>query len=285
MFLIFDTETTGLPRNYNAPLTDFDNWPRMVQLAWQLHDEKGNILQHQSIIIRPEGFTIPFATIQIHGITNERALEEGADLRESLNSFRSAVSAATYLCGHNIEFDINIIGAEFLRSGLDNPLEEKPFIDTKNDQTTEFCAIPGGRGGKFKWPTLTELYSRLFNSTFEEAHNAAFDVEATAKVFFEVLKRGITKVAELASDQLVNIEYIAPDFTELKKHELYWKERKQREEKEREAIRQKEEAAKNALISEAARSSSSIRYSHAQSYAVLCASVHQRCLFHCCKSH
>ncbi len=262
MFLIFDTETTGLPRNYNAPLTDFDNWPRMVQLAWQLHDEKGNILQHQSIIIRPEGFTIPFATIQIHGITNERALEEGADLRESLNSFRSAVSAATYLCGHNIEFDINIIGAEFLRSGLDNPLEEKPFIDTKNDQTTEFCAIPGGRGGKFKWPTLTELYSRLFNSTFEEAHNAAFDVEATAKVFFEVLKRGITKVAELASDQLVFIQYIAPDFTELKKHELYWKERKQREEKEREVIRQKEEAAKNALISEAARSSSSIRYSH-----------------------
>ncbi|PJB57251.1 MAG: 3'-5' exonuclease, partial [Bacteroidetes bacterium CG_4_9_14_3_um_filter_41_19] len=36
MFLIFDTETTGLPQRYDAPLTDFDNWPRMIQLAWQL---------------------------------------------------------------------------------------------------------------------------------------------------------------------------------------------------------------------------------------------------------
>ena len=32
MYLIFDTETTGLPKNWKAPLTDFDNWPRMVQL-------------------------------------------------------------------------------------------------------------------------------------------------------------------------------------------------------------------------------------------------------------
>jgi DNA polymerase-3 subunit alpha len=40
MFLIYDTETTGLPKNYNAPLTDSDNWPRLVQLAWQLHDAK-----------------------------------------------------------------------------------------------------------------------------------------------------------------------------------------------------------------------------------------------------
>jgi len=38
MFLIFDTETTGLPKNFNAPITDVDNWPRCVQIAWQLHD-------------------------------------------------------------------------------------------------------------------------------------------------------------------------------------------------------------------------------------------------------
>ncbi len=36
MYLIFDTETTGLPKNYNAPLTDADNWPRLVQLAQSL---------------------------------------------------------------------------------------------------------------------------------------------------------------------------------------------------------------------------------------------------------
>ncbi len=226
MFLIFDTETTGLPRNYNAPLTDFDNWPRMVQVAWQLHDAHGNLISSNSIIVKPEGYTIPFNAVQIHGITNERAIEEGQDLKPVLQEFAEAVKQAKYLCGHNIEFDNNIIGAELLRCGLENVLESKPFIDTKNDQTTEYCAIPGGRGGKFKWPTLTELYTKLFNESFAEAHNAAFDVTATAKAFFEIIKRGITKVAEIPADELQTIHYVAPDLTELYKHEQVWKERK-----------------------------------------------------------
>lgn len=226
MFLIFDTETTGLPRNYNAPLTDFDNWPRMVQVAWQLHDVHGNLINSNSIIIKPEGYTIPFNAVQIHGITNERANEEGQDLKAVLKEFVNVVNQAKYLCGHNIEFDNNIIGSELLRCGIENILAAKPFIDTKNDETTEFCAIPGGRGGKFKWPTLTELYSKLFNDTFEEAHNAAFDVLATGKVFFEIIKRGITKVAELTVSDLPLVNYQAPDLTELYKHEQAWKERK-----------------------------------------------------------
>lgn len=226
MFLIFDTETTGLPRNYNAPLTDFDNWPRMVQVAWQLHDAQGNLLSSNSIIVRPDGYTIPFNAVQVHGITNERAQEEGQDLKAVLNEFIDAVKHTKYLCGHNIEFDINIIGSELLRCGFENVLQGMSFIDTKNDETTEFCAIPGGRGGKFKWPTLTELYSKLFNDTFEEAHNAAFDVLATGKVFFEIIKRKITKVAELGIAELEILNYQAPDLTELYKHEQTWKERK-----------------------------------------------------------
>jgi DNA polymerase-3 subunit alpha len=263
MFLIFDTETTGLPRNYNAPLTDFDNWPRMVQVAWQLHDAQGNLLQHDSIVVKPEGYTIPFATIQIHGITNERANEEGQDLKATLQKFTAAVAQASYLCGHNIEFDINIIGAELLRCGFENVLSSRPFIDTKNDQTTEYCALPGGKGGKFKWPTLTELYRKLFNQGFEEAHNAAFDVEATTRVFFEIIRRGITKVREVGAELLPLISYVAPDFTELKKHEQYWKERKAREEKEKEEARLLEEARKLAAAgTEQAVDLKDLRFSH-----------------------
>ena len=53
MYLIFDTETTGLPQSYKAPLTDFDNWPRMVQIAWQMHDEKGTLIDVKNFIIQP----------------------------------------------------------------------------------------------------------------------------------------------------------------------------------------------------------------------------------------
>ena len=233
MFLIFDTETTGLPRDYKAPLTDFDNWPRMVQVAWQIHDTTGILISRNSIIVKPDGYTIPFNAVQIHGITNERAIEEGQDLKAVLLEFIEAVKQTKYLCGHNIEFDNNIIGAELLRCGLENILSAMPFIDTKNDQTTEYCAIPGGRGGKFKWPTLTELYTKLFNSKFDEAHNAAFDVLATGKVFFEIIKRGITKVTEIQASELTSINYQAPDLSALQKHEQDWKERKLESSKEK----------------------------------------------------
>ena len=231
MFLIFDTETTGLPRNYNAPWSDSDNWPRMVQIAWQLHDKFGKLLQNNSIIIKPEGFTIPFNAVQIHGINNERALNEGELLLEVLQQFAKVVNDCTYLCGHNIEFDINIIGAELLRCGIGNIFESKKVIDTKNDDTTNYCAIPGGKGGKYKWPTLTELYTKLFNAKFEEAHNAAFDVQATAKTFFEIVKRGITRVSEISSSELMNIQYQNVDLSELLAHELKLKASKKTETK------------------------------------------------------
>lgn len=231
MFLIFDTETTGLPRNYNAPWSDSDNWPRMVQIAWQLHDKFGKLLQNNSIIIKPEGFTIPFNAVQIHGISNERALNEGESLLEVLQQFAKVVNDCTYLCGHNIEFDINIIGAELLRCGIGNIFENKKVIDTKNDDTTNYCAIPGGKGGKYKWPTLTELYTKLFNAKFEEAHNAAFDVQATAKTFFEIVKRGITRVSEISSSELMNIQYQNVDLSELLAHEVKIKASKKTETK------------------------------------------------------
>jgi hypothetical protein len=34
MYLIFDTETTGLPKKWAAPISDTDNWPRAIQIAF-----------------------------------------------------------------------------------------------------------------------------------------------------------------------------------------------------------------------------------------------------------
>jgi DNA polymerase III subunit alpha len=219
MFLIFDTETTGLPRNYDAPVTDLDNWPRVVQLAWQLHDEKGALLHHGAFIIKPEGFNIPFNAAQIHGITTERALREGHDLKETLAGFAGLLQQTTFLCGHNIGFDIKVLGAEFIRCGLGDPFGQMQVLDTKCDATTTFCAIPGGKGGRFKWPTLSELYRALFASSFEEAHNAAFDVQATSRAFFEVIRKGIMPVPGFAAGHFTAVEYQDVDLTKLLEQE------------------------------------------------------------------
>ena len=76
MYLIFDTETTGLPKSWNAPITNTDNWPRCVQIAWQLHDEMGNVLEHNDFLIKPEGYNIPYDAERIHGISTELAEEQ-----------------------------------------------------------------------------------------------------------------------------------------------------------------------------------------------------------------
>ena len=191
MYLIFDTETTGLPKKWNAPVTDSDNWPRCVQLAWQLHDSKGKLISDHSYLIKPENFNIPFESEQIHGISTELATKIGANLSDVLNQFVSDLSQAGFIIGHNVKFDLNIIGAELFRINSDIDLLEKDILDTCTELTANVCKIPGGRGGKFKFPTLIELYSFLFNASFSEAHNASADVEATARAFFELVRRGI----------------------------------------------------------------------------------------------
>lgn len=187
MYLIFDTETTGLPRDYNAPITDSDNWPRMVQLAWQLHDAAGALVDVQNFIVQPEGYTIPFNAAKVHKITTERAQTEGVPLDFVLGKLNEVLEKTTHLAGHNIGFDISVVGAEFHRKGITTKLMELAAVDTK-DESTDFCALPGGKGGKFKWPTLTELHQKLFGQAFAEAHNAAADVEATARCFLELVR-------------------------------------------------------------------------------------------------
>ena len=190
MYLVFDTETTGLPLNYKAPLTDFNNWPRMVQLAWQIHDVKGDLIEVKNHIVKPDGFTIPYNSEKIHGISTELANKKGIPLDEVLTLFTNALKNASYIIGHNISFDNNIVGCEFLRSNMPNILTEKISVDTK-EEATEFCQLPGGRGGKYKWPNLSELYVKLFNESFAEAHNASADVEATTRCFLELLRKEI----------------------------------------------------------------------------------------------
>jgi DNA polymerase-3 subunit alpha len=207
MFLIFDTETTGLPGNWNAPLTDFANWPRVVQIAWQLHATDGKLISAESLIVQPEGFTIPFNAEKVHGISTDRAMREGLPLTEVINRFLSDVTKCSYIAGHNIEFDLNIMGCELLRKGQENVLSAKKSLDTK-DLSTDFCALPGGRNGKFKWPTLTELHQKLFNAPFAEAHDAAYDVDATAKCFFGLITEGVIRLKEVSSGAA--IQYEAP---------------------------------------------------------------------------
>ena len=199
--LIFDTETTGLPKKWAAPISDTDNWPRCIQIAWQLHDEMGNLVEHHDYLVQPDGFNIPYDAERIHGISTELAQEQGIQLSAMLEKFNIALSKAKYIVGQNVGFDINIIGCEFYREGMDSPMSQMPILDTCTEVTAALLKLPGGRGGKFKLPTLTELHQYLFNEPFAEAHNATADVEATTRCFFELIRTENFTKKELGVEQ------------------------------------------------------------------------------------
>ena len=207
MYLIFDTETTGLPRSYTAPISDTNNWPRCVQIAWQLHDKFGKIIEHNNFLIYPENFNIPYEAEQLHGISTTLAQEKGIPLKEALLEFNQALKKATFIVGQNVGFDINIIGCEFYREKIPNNLSQIPILDTCTETTAQLLKLPGGRGGKFKLPTLSELHYFLFEENFNEAHNATADVEATTRCFFELIRTNVFNAEELKETTEYLVEF------------------------------------------------------------------------------
>lgn len=201
LFLFFDTETTGLPSDWDAPSSDVTNWPRIVQISWIISNDRGQTISKHNYIVKPEGFSIPIELAKIHGITTERALKEGEKLNNILDYFLRDLQQVSYIVGHNISFDKNVVAAEIYRKGSEKLLDEividkyvdmletKPTICTMLS-STNFCRIPRYDNG-YKWPKLSELYYKLFNKELVDAHDSSVDVQATFDCFWRLKELGI----------------------------------------------------------------------------------------------
>lgn len=187
VYLFFDTETTGLPKNYKAPSTDVDNWPRLVQLSWILKAGEDRELSRGDFVIRPDGFVIPEEASNVHGITTERALKEGVGAKEAVYYFLSAARVADVLVGHNVDFDMHVVGAELVRAWKKDYLGGMKVLDTMK-ASVDYCAIEVPGRSSYKWPKLMELHKKLFGTEFEDAHNSMADIAATEKCFWELRK-------------------------------------------------------------------------------------------------
>jgi DNA polymerase III epsilon subunit-like protein len=180
-YLFFDTETDGLP----SPRHPF---PRLVQLAWILGDADGAVIDEASVLVRPEGFSIPFDAVEIHGITTERALAEGIPLADALSAFAAAAARAASVVCHNAEFDCRVVAGECRRLARPDPLRRLPRVCTMKGSTA-YCRLPGRHG--WKWPRLSELHRILFGTGFDGAHDAAVDVRATMRCFHALRRRKV----------------------------------------------------------------------------------------------
>lgn len=184
--LFVDTETTELTKLSFANERNFMKWPRLVQIAWGVaeDDRMGDI--HTSIIT-PEGYGIPISAQLIHGIDQERALREGRALKEEISLLISVMKRVDKLVAHNVRFDLGVLKSEALRLGI--PLIQPREIDCTAVMGQAF--FRKARASRIEsFPRLPQLYTGLFGSDYSPCHEAASDVAACSKVYFELKKRG-----------------------------------------------------------------------------------------------
>ena len=186
MILVFDAETNGLPKNYQAKMSDIDNWPRVIQLAWATFDLNGELFSEDVDLVQPDGWVIPDETFWIdNGFTQLLSEKNGNPIMGILGSFIEDVEKAKVIVAHNINFDYNVLGAELLRAKLSSVNKPEKYCTMK--ESADLCKLPG-KYGSYKWPKLIELHQHLFDEGFEGAHDALIDVKACAKCYFELIR-------------------------------------------------------------------------------------------------
>ena len=186
---LFDCETTGLPKNWKAPMQDLDNWPRVIQLAWMVCDKQGVEISRNKHLIFPYGWTMPTEKFWIeNGFTQDNSVLNGKPIEPILNLFKIDLNRCSVMASHNLSFDYNVVGAEMIRAGVKVTSKLQKFCTKESG--TNLCKIPG-QYNSFKWPKLSELYKFLFSKDFEGAHDALNDVIALKECFFELVNRKV----------------------------------------------------------------------------------------------
>jgi len=190
-FMIFDTSANGQPLNYNASARDSSNWPRMTHLAWQILNEKGQILDQANDLIKPQGFNLVDKFLERHKLTKSDVMENGINVKTAVNRFMDVLPDVDMVFSHNLAFNQGVVTSEADRHDI---IERLSASDTYclMQESTYYCGIPGKRG-KFKWPTLPELHKRIFGKSYNNVSNAEADVNALARCFIVMYK---TKVLE-----------------------------------------------------------------------------------------
>jgi DNA polymerase-3 subunit alpha len=172
--LIFDTETTGLPKTRNPAQDGPNNWPHIVSISWVIFNTDTNTIEKQeNHIISPLNWVIPPDSTAIHGITNEYAKVHGEHLSDIIQKFQNETYDA--IVAHNIEFDMNVIVNAALWD-LKTMLREFPKRFCTMRLSRDLCKIEGNWA--YKLPKLKELYFCAFGKMPDESqlHGSMYDV-------------------------------------------------------------------------------------------------------------
>ncbi len=168
LIMFMDTETSGF---YND----------ILQLAYVVCDTTGKIIKKVSRYVKNRLPTIE--STKIHGIDIDKIKSEGIDFFEIIKEFFNNLSDCKTIVGHNLQYDLNTIQNDIRTYGINLvDSEGKPILNFVSKIKTQDTMNMGPK----KKIKLEELYHNLFNSKFDGAHNALYDVIATKDCYFKL---------------------------------------------------------------------------------------------------
>ena len=207
--MIFDTETTGL-LNKSIPLIrdNLTKFPHIVQLSYIILDSETYQTLHiyDNIVKVSPGVKIGIDSSNIHGITPDISTINGTKIHHVICNFLSDIDKVDMVVCHNLEFDLTLIKVELMRMINSNKTsmsvrqmltdELSDIINLKHafctmKESIDLCRIEreNTRGKYFKYPTLSELHTKLFGQVPKNLHNSLHDVFITARCFVKMKYR------------------------------------------------------------------------------------------------
>lgn len=166
MMIIYDTETTGLVKHPNAPLT---KQPRIIEfgaIALSLVD--GRATKRFKQLINP-GEPITDEITKITGITNDD-VKDAPSFADAWPRILKFIKPATMMLAHNEPFDHALLDYELTRAS-------KAFAWPET-----FCTIGLYRERWGRDMKLTELYANIVGKELDQKHRALSDVEALVEI-------------------------------------------------------------------------------------------------------
>jgi DNA polymerase III epsilon subunit-like protein len=208
-YLIFDLETTGLPYKRKEKINKISNWPRIVSIAWIVLDNEYKYIDDRTFIVKQTS-PIPVESIRIHKITDDIAERDGKTELYVLEEFIRNIEKCDYIISHNLEFDLPIIEAAFIRNGMQHQLRNKKKICTMLKASKIFKPYTD----KIK---LSDMYASCLYNTYTQAnlktqHDALLDAKISAKSF---IMMGGYKEGDLFPEEYDLIFY--KDFSKINK--------------------------------------------------------------------
>jgi len=181
MYLVFDCSGIDKPKDWKAPFSDTFAWPRMIHISWIILDSELKPVDDYDQIIIPEGFSFNDDIEKRCRIDQEDIGTKGAPLEDVLKAFDKSLEQVDYVIAHNLNFNENVLAAEFLRKGISHSFFSKERVCLMQESTF-FCKLPSKTGG-YKWPSLSELHSIIFKKAYAPPNNARADVIAATRCF------------------------------------------------------------------------------------------------------